>query len=51
MFKFSGTVGGGTPILDYAKNSLSGERITSFAWNSKWNHKLHLVKHGNRTNI
>lgn len=30
MFKFSGTVGGGTPILDYAKNSLSGERITSF---------------------
>ncbi len=31
MFKFSGTVGGGTPILDYAKNSLSGERITSFA--------------------
>jgi len=31
VFKFSGTVGGGTPILDYAKNSLSGERITSFA--------------------
>ena len=31
MFKFSGTVGGGTPILDYAKNSLSGERITSFS--------------------
>ena len=31
MFKFSGTVGGGTPILDYAKNSLCGERITSFA--------------------
>ncbi|KFM19750.1 Homoserine dehydrogenase protein [Marine Group I thaumarchaeote SCGC AAA799-P11] len=31
MFKFSGTVGGGTPILDYAKNSLSGERIISFA--------------------
>ena len=30
MFKFSGTVGGGTPILDYAKNSLRGERITSF---------------------
>ena len=30
-FKFSGTVGGGTPILDYAKNSLRGERITSFA--------------------
>ncbi len=31
MFRFSGTVGGGTPILDYAKNSLNGERITSFA--------------------
>lgn len=30
-FKFSGTVGGGTPILDYAKDSLRGERITSFA--------------------
>ena len=30
-FKFSGTVGGGTPILDYAKNSLRGERIVSFA--------------------
>ncbi|MBS1268917.1 MAG: hypothetical protein MAG458_01653 [Nitrosopumilus sp.] len=31
MLKFSGTVGGGTPILDYAKNSLKGERITSFS--------------------
>jgi homoserine dehydrogenase len=31
IFKFSGTVGGGTPILNYAKNSLRGERITSFA--------------------
>ena len=30
ILKFSGTVGGGTPILDYAKNSLRGERITSF---------------------
>ena len=30
LFRFSGTVGGGTPILDYAKNSLRGERITSF---------------------
>lgn len=28
--RFSGTVGGGTPILNYAKNSLRGERITSF---------------------
>lgn len=31
LFRFSGTVGGGTPILDYAKNSLMGEQITSFA--------------------
>ena len=31
VLKFSGTVGGGTPILDYAKSSLKGERITSFA--------------------
>ena len=31
MLRFSGTVGGGTPILDYAKNSLRGEQITSFA--------------------
>jgi homoserine dehydrogenase len=31
LLKFSGTVGGGTPILDYAKDSLRGERITSFA--------------------
>ena len=30
LLRFSGTVGGGTPILDYAKNSLLGERITSF---------------------
>jgi len=30
FLRFSGTVGGGTPILDYAKNSLLGERITSF---------------------
>ncbi|ABK76905.1 homoserine dehydrogenase [Cenarchaeum symbiosum A] len=31
MLRFSGTVGGGTPILDFAKKSLRGERITSFA--------------------
>jgi len=30
IFRYSGTVGGGTPILDYAKNSLKGERIISF---------------------
>jgi homoserine dehydrogenase len=31
IFKFSGTVGGGTPMLDSAKNSLRGERISSFS--------------------
>lgn len=30
LLRFSGTVGGGTPILNYAKNSLRGEHITSF---------------------
>ena len=30
LLSFSGTVGGGTPILNYAKNSLNGERITAF---------------------
>ena len=30
LFRFSGTVGGGTPILDYGKNSLRGEKITTF---------------------
>jgi homoserine dehydrogenase len=29
-FKFSGTVGGGTPILEFAKRCLKGDRITSF---------------------
>jgi len=30
LFRFSGTVGGGTPILDFARNSLRGEQIVSF---------------------
>src|SRR6185437_6331456 len=30
MLRFSGTVGGGTPILDFAKRCLKGERIMSF---------------------
>lgn len=30
LLRFSGTVGGGTPILNYAKNSLRGEHIMSF---------------------
>ena len=29
-FKFSGTVGGGTPILEFAKRCLNGDRILSF---------------------
>jgi len=29
-FKFSGTVGGGTPILEFAKRCLKGDRILSF---------------------
>jgi homoserine dehydrogenase len=30
MFRFSGTVGGGTPILEFAKRCLNGDRIISF---------------------
>jgi homoserine dehydrogenase len=30
MLRFSGTVGGGTPVLDFAKHCLRGDRITSF---------------------
>jgi homoserine dehydrogenase len=30
MFRFSGTVGGGTPILEFAKRCLKGDRITFF---------------------
>jgi homoserine dehydrogenase len=30
IFKFSGTVGGGTPILEFAKRCLKGDRIVSF---------------------
>jgi homoserine dehydrogenase len=30
FFKFSGTVGGGTPILEFAKRCLKGDRIVSF---------------------
>ena len=47
--RFSGTVGGGTPILDYAKNSLRGERITSFAGilNGTTNYILTNMENGN----
>ena len=30
LLRFSGTVGGGTPILDFAKRCLKGDRIISF---------------------
>ena len=48
QFRFSGTVGGGTPILDYAKNSLQGEQITSFAGilNGTTNYILTNMTHG-----
>ncbi|WP_268542291.1 homoserine dehydrogenase [Candidatus Nitrosotenuis cloacae] len=48
LFRFSGTVGGGTPILDYAKNSLRGEQITSFAGilNGTTNYILTNMGHG-----
>jgi len=31
MFKFSGTVGGGTPVLDFAKRCLEGSKIRSIS--------------------
>lgn len=31
VFKFSGTVGGGTPVLDFAKRCLEGSRIKSIS--------------------
>lgn len=48
LLRFSGTVGGGTPILDYAKNSLRGEQITSFAGilNGTTNYILTNMAHG-----
>lgn len=52
LLRFSGTVGGGTPILDYAKNSLRGERITSFAGilNGTTNYILTNMADGNSYN-
>ena len=49
LLRFSGTVGGGTPILDYAKNSLRGERIASFAGilNGTTNYILTNMANGN----
>ena len=48
LLRFSGTVGGGTPILDYAKNSLLGEKIISFQGilNGTTNYILSNMTHG-----
>ncbi|MBP2625208.1 MAG: homoserine dehydrogenase [Nitrosopumilaceae archaeon] len=48
ILRFSGTVGGGTPILNYAKNSLYGERILSFSGilNGTTNYILTKVEQG-----
>ena len=48
LLRFSGTVGGGTPILDYAKNSLRGEKIISFQGilNGTTNYILTNMAHG-----
>ena len=48
LLRFSGTVGGGTPILDYAKNSLRGEKIISFQGilNGTTNYILTNMKNG-----
>ena len=48
LLRFSGTVGGGTPILNYAKTSLRGEQITSFAGilNGTTNYILTNMKNG-----
>lgn len=48
ILRFSGTVGGGTPILNYAKNSLYGEKILSFSGilNGTTNYILTKIEHG-----
>src|ERR671911_653250 len=47
-FKFSGTVGGGTPILEFAKRCLKGDRIISFKGilNGTTNYILSKMEHG-----
>jgi homoserine dehydrogenase len=48
MLRFSGTVGGGTPILEFAKRCLKGDRITSFRGilNGTTNYILSLMAEG-----
>ncbi len=48
LLLFSGTVGGGTPILSYAKNSLYGEQILSFTGilNGTTNYILTKIENG-----
>ncbi len=46
--KFSGTVGGGTPILEFAKHCLKGDRIVSFRGilNGTTNYILSMMEQG-----
>lgn len=48
MLRFSGTVGGGTPILEFAKRCLKGDRIVSFRGilNGTTNHILTRMEEG-----
>ncbi|MGI0024594.1 MAG: homoserine dehydrogenase [Nitrososphaera sp.] len=48
MLRFSGTVGGGTPILEFAKRCLKGDRIMSFKGilNGTTNHILSKMEEG-----
>lgn len=48
VLRFSGTVGGGTPILEFAKHCLKGDRILSFKGilNGTTNYILSMMEHG-----
>jgi homoserine dehydrogenase len=48
MLRFSGTVGGGTPILEFAKHCLRGDRILSFKGilNGTTNYILSMMEDG-----
>ena len=48
MLRFSGTVGGGTPILEFAKRCLKGDRIVSFQGilNGTTNYILSMMEEG-----
>ncbi len=40
-FRFSGTVGGGTPMLEFAKRCLAGDRILAHQRHPKRHNQLH----------